>query len=217
MWRAFRLKWCGLSLSLSLSLSLGLGLVLCAPVLHAERAIHMYKQPDGSRLYTDQKRRKSGYTYLGEYGRRTYRVSCAGYQTALMQARVQRYQPWVERFAAEYQVDPRLIAAVMRVESCLDRHAVSRAGARGLMQLMPATAHELGVHDVFDPAENIRGGTAYLSYLLKRFDQREELALAAYNAGPGAVERYGGVPPYKETEAYIKRVAKHYRQAGGSL
>ena len=176
----------------------------------------MYKQPDGTKLYTDQKRRSdSGYTYLGSYGRKTYRVSCAGYRPDIMRARMHSFRPLIEQYAAHYQVDARLVAAVMRVESCLDQHAVSRAGAQGLMQLMPATARELGVRNVFDAADNIRGGVAYLRQMLDRFDNHKELALAAYNAGPGAVQRHGGVPPFKETRAYIKRVARQYRREGG--
>ena len=181
-------------------------------------AILMYKQPDGSRLYTDQKQRpNSGYKYLGHYGRAPYRVSCAGYRSDIMSARRARYQPYIDQYAREYTVDPLLVAAVMRVESCLDSNAVSRAGAKGLMQLMPATAVELGVRNIFDPAENIRGGTAYLARMLKRFNNDHELALAAYNAGPGAVARYRGVPPYKEPLAYVKRVARQYQRYGGRI
>lgn len=179
-------------------------------------SIHMYRQPDGSRLYTDQKKRSnSGYTYLGRYGRATYKVSCAGYRADVMSARRERYKNLVAQYAAEFSVDAVLIEAVMRVESCLDRTAVSRAGARGLMQLMPATAAELGVHDMFNPADNIRGGTQYLGQMLKRFNNQRRLALAAYNAGPGAVRKYRGIPPYKETQSYVKRVEKQYRRYGG--
>lgn len=198
----------------------GLWVAACLSVtpLASAESILMYKQPDGTRLYTDQKKRPdTGYKYLGHYGRAPYRVSCAGYRTDIMSQRRARYQPFIDQYAREFQVDPLLVAAVMRVESCLDRNAVSRAGAKGLMQLMPGTAVELGVRDIFDPAENIRGGTAYLSRMLKRFNNNHELALAAYNAGPGAVDRYRGVPPYKETLAYVKRVARQYQVYGGRI
>jgi soluble lytic murein transglycosylase-like protein len=121
-----------------------------------------------------------------------------------MNARRDRYSSLEQQDADHYGGDSKLIEAVMRVESGLDRTAVSRAGARGLMQLMPGTAAELGVRDVFNPADNIRGGTLYLSKMLKSFGQDRHLALAAYNAGPGAVRRYSGIPPYKETQNYVK-------------
>ncbi len=118
-----------------------------------------------------------------------------------------RYDGLIEGQAARYQVRPDLVRAVIQVESGFNPRARSRKGAMGLMQLMPATAAALGVHDPYDPAENIRGGVAYLRQLLDRYDQREELALAAYNAGPTAVDRYGSsVPPYRETRNYVSRI-----------
>lgn len=109
--------------------------------------------------------------------------------------------------AKEHKVDPAFIAAVIKVESNGHTHAVSRKGARGLMQLMPATARRLGVKSPFDPRDNIRGGVAYLAELAERFGETNaELILAAYNAGEHAVEEYGGVPPYRETRDYVKRV-----------
>jgi soluble lytic murein transglycosylase-like protein len=109
--------------------------------------------------------------------------------------------------AARHALDPDLVRAVIRVESGWNPRAVSRKGAMGLMQLMPATAAEYGVADPFNPTENIRAGVAYLRRLIDRFDGRTELALAAYNAGPGAVEKYHRtVPPYRETRSYVQRI-----------
>ncbi len=116
--------------------------------------------------------------------------------------------------AQAHHVDPALIAAVIKAESNFDPSAISRKGARGLMQLMPATARRLGVTRAFDPRENIRGGTAYLAELADRFgDTAVELILAAYNAGERAVEEFGGVPPYRETRAYVKRVTALWNEA----
>jgi soluble lytic murein transglycosylase-like protein len=115
--------------------------------------------------------------------------------------------------ARQHGLDPRLVAAVARRESAFDENAVSNAGACGVMQLMPATARYLGVTNVFDARENIFGGARYLRTLLDTFGGDLDLALAAYNAGPGAVERYRGVPPYGETKAYVAAVRATYESS----
>ncbi|MGZ5429944.1 MAG: lytic transglycosylase domain-containing protein [Thermoanaerobaculia bacterium] len=117
------------------------------------------------------------------------------------------YSSHILEAARARNVDPAFIAAVIKVESNGYAHAVSRKGARGLMQLMPATARRLGVRSPFDPRDNIRGGVAYLAELAERFGEKNaDLILAAYNAGEQAVEEYGGVPPYRETRDYVRRV-----------
>ncbi|MDL2716725.1 MAG: lytic transglycosylase domain-containing protein [Acidobacteriota bacterium] len=117
------------------------------------------------------------------------------------------YSAQILAAAKEHRVDPAFIAAVIRAESNGVPTAVSRKGARGLMQLMPATAQRLGVRRPFDPKDNIRGGAAYLAELAERFGETNaDLILAAYNAGENAVEEYGGVPPYRETREYVRRV-----------
>jgi soluble lytic murein transglycosylase-like protein len=116
------------------------------------------------------------------------------------------YDDIIQEAAAEYDMDPNLIHAVMQAESAFHPYAVSRAGAEGLMQLMPELSDEIGVNDAFDPRENIRGGARYLKRLLDHHDGNIDLALASYNAGPGNVERYGGVPPFRETRNYVKTI-----------
>jgi soluble lytic murein transglycosylase-like protein len=118
----------------------------------------------------------------------------------------ERYEPLIREHATRQGLRPELVRAVIQVESGFDPRALSPKGAMGLMQLMPGTAEELGVNDPWDPGENIRGGTTYLRRLLDHFDGDERLALAAYNAGPGAVTRYGGTPPYRETREYVRKV-----------
>lgn len=113
---------------------------------------------------------------------------------------------------ARHNVNVDLLASVVKAESGGNAHAVSRTGARGLMQLMPGTAAQLNVQDSFDPASNVNGGSAYLDQLLTRYHENLALALAAYNAGPAAVDRYHGVPPYRETRAYVARVIREFNR-----
>jgi soluble lytic murein transglycosylase-like protein len=119
----------------------------------------------------------------------------------------EQYDPLINEHATRHSLRPDLVRAVIQVESGFNPRARSPKGAMGLMQLMPATALEYGVSNPYDPDQNIGGGSAYLHDLLDRYNGNEELALAAYNAGPGAVERYGQqVPPYRETRDYVKRI-----------
>jgi soluble lytic murein transglycosylase-like protein len=140
---------------------------------------------------------------------RTYEVEGAPTVKATRpaEAPVRRFDDLIERHATLQGLSPELVRAVIQVESAFNPAAISPKGAMGLMQLMPATARDLGVTDPFHPEQNIRGGARYLRWLLDRYDGNVELALAAYNAGPGAVDRFGQqVPPFRETRSYVQKV-----------
>ena len=122
---------------------------------------------------------------------------------------ISKYDHLITKAAEKYSVDPALIKAVIKAESNFNHRAVSKKGARGLMQLMPATASSLHVQDSFHPESNIEGGVRYLRYLLNYFSGNLHLAIAAYNAGENAVIRHGGVPPYRETQTYVRRVLSY--------
>ena len=115
----------------------------------------------------------------------------------------------IQKASTKYGVNRSLVNAVIKAKSNYREGAVSSAGAMGLMQLMPGTARGLGVSDPFDPEQNVDGGVRLLKNLLDRYDGNTELALAAYNAGPGAVDRYGGIPPYQETQVYVQRIMNY--------
>lgn len=118
----------------------------------------------------------------------------------------------VDANAGRWGVDPALVKAIIANESGFNANATSKTGAQGLMQLEPATANELGVSNPYDPAQNVAGGTRYIRGLLDRFHGDVRLAVAAYNAGAGAVEKYGGIPPYAETQSYVANVLDSYRK-----
>ena len=124
------------------------------------------------------------------------------------------YDDVIAQAASTYGIDKGLVKAVIHTESGFNPRARSGPGAKGLMQLMPATARRFAVNDVYDPAQNIRGGTEYLSFLLKRFNSLE-LALAGYNAGEGNVDKYKGIPPFAETQDYVRRVMSRYNKLYG--
>lgn len=132
-----------------------------------------------------------------------------GEPVAVMADKPEGIDQWIEEAAGLYSSDPGLIRAIIEVESGGDPNAVSPKGAQGLMQLMPETSRLLGVENPYDPRENILGGARYLRDMLDEFGSLD-MALAAYNAGPSAVREYGGIPPYQETESYVKLVKSYY-------
>ena len=178
--------------------------------------IYRYTAPDGTVWLTDKKATQH---QLGQYepfersAKSTARVECLPPGDATLLYRKANYAPLIERFSVDAGLAPELIHAIVSVESCYDPNARSRVGAQGLMQLMPATASELGVTDSFDPEQNLRGGIRYMAKLARQFNYNYRHALAAYNAGPGAVSRFNGIPPYPETRDYVKKVMSRYKQA----
>ncbi len=177
---------------------------------------YVYKEKDGTSWITDRKMPAENYTLMATIGRPTAVVSCQNMTQTKLENRAADYMPTINTYAQAYEVDPKLVKAIIAVESCFDRRAVSSVGAQGLMQLMPSTAKKLGVHNTFNANDNIRGGILYFSKMLSRFNNNTELALAAYNAGPLAVEKYGGIPPYSETKNYVKKVLERYNRYLGT-
>jgi soluble lytic murein transglycosylase-like protein len=175
--------------------------LLAAP---AEAQIYAWRDASGTLVLSDRKLDAGAVTYEVPDApaiRSTRPLGTSGVR--------ERYEPLIQEHARRHALRPDLVRAVIQVESGFNPRARSPKGAMGLMQLMPATARELGVDDPYNPAENIRGGTAYLRRLVDRYDGNEELALAAYNAGSTAVDRHGrSVPPYRETREYVKKVGK---------
>jgi soluble lytic murein transglycosylase-like protein len=169
-------------------------------VAHAQ--IYSWVDANGTRVLSDRKLDAPADVYE-VIGAPSYRTTTAVATTG----RFSMYDAIVDEHATRHSLRPELVRAVIQVESGFNPLARSPVGAMGLMQLMPATARELGVTDPYDPAQNIGGGTRYLRLLLDKYAGNEQLALAAYNAGPGAVDRYGKtIPPYRETRNYVKKV-----------
>lgn len=140
---------------------------------------------------------------------------CARMSVKSLDKRAQPYQPAIEKYAAQYQVSEAVIKAVIAIESCYNQQAESPKGAQGLMQLIPETAERFGVTDSMDSQQNIKGGTRYLAWLWKRFEGDLTKVLAAYNAGEGRVDQYKGIPPYRETQDYVRNVmVVHDKLAG---
>ena len=144
--------------------------------------------------------------------RKRYKRACYQSSASTLLERAESFQPSITDSSRRYGVSEALIISVITAESCFAKRARSPKNARGLMQLIPATAKRFGVRNSYIPSENIKGGTRYLKFLLKRFSGNLHLVLAAYNAGEGAVDRYSGIPPYRETKEYVRRVMSVYRR-----
>ena len=187
--------------------------VLFASVsLNVQARAYLYQMPDGSRLVSDHPlintkaklvRRSKELTNMGHYvARRTLRAK----------KQMRTLSTLIHQQSKIHDVDESLIKAVIYTESYFNPNATSKKGASGLMQLMPATAEKYGVKDLYNPRQNIIAGIKHLKYLLNLYPYKLKLAIAAYNAGENAVNKYKGIPPYKETQGYVKKVMKHYER-----
>ncbi|MFA7693656.1 MAG: lytic transglycosylase domain-containing protein [Candidatus Hydrogenedentales bacterium] len=175
-----------------------------------KKTLHQYQGTDGSITFTNRPEKYTHRDDFVEIAIKYERIPLpASYKptpvTELKIVTDENLKSIVTRYASLYQLDEALVYAVIRAESNFNPNAVSPAGARGLMQLMPGTAAEMGVTDIFDPTQNVAGGTQYLYKMMELF-QDKKLALAAYNAGPENVKRHKGVPPFQETKSYVKTV-----------
>ena len=172
----------------------------------ADAQIYSWWDESGTLVLSDKPRPDGGPATVSSPVRRTSQVRAADASTGQMN---RTYDDLIVAHARRHDIRPDLVRAVVQVESAFNPSAVSPKGAQGLMQLMPGTARDLGVVNPFDPEQNVRGGVAYLRQLLDRYNNDEQLALAAYNAGPGTVDRYGQeVPPYRETQKYVTKVSQ---------
>jgi len=176
---------------------------ICPSVLYAD--IYRYVDPEGVVHFTNTPCDVKCDLYLREEPREAVPEHAGD----LTREWMDRY---VERFSRAYDLSPALVKAIIKAESNGERFAISPKGAQGMMQLMPFTSKRLKVADPFDPVENIEGGVKYIKELFGVFRGNLVHTVAAYNAGPEAVRKYGGVPPYKETRQYVKRVLDYYRQ-----
>lgn len=185
--------------------------IIPCPQVSSAGPIYVYREPSGSIRFSNfppAKGVEAKVFTAKEAGFTRYKVGGMPYWARRGKARLfpNIYNPLIEGAAATHQVDSNLIKAVIHAESGFNPRAISPKGAQGLMQLMPDTARMLSVRNPFQPQDNIHGGAKFLAMLLKRFNGSLRLAIAGYNAGPEAVERYGGIPPYSETVNYVRRV-----------
>lgn len=191
----------------------GLLVLGCLGANLAQAALYVYELPDGSRVVTDHALNGRHYRLIrvGETARNIGKLA-AHQDPQLFRADPSTYDRLIRRVANQYDVDFALVKAVMHVESGFNPYAKSNKGALGLMQLLPTTAQRYGIDDVYDPVSNVIAGVRHLKYLLTMFNDKQKLALAAYNAGENAVSRYRGIPPYPETQAYVRKVLQYRKQ-----
>jgi soluble lytic murein transglycosylase len=179
-----------------------ISLAVCPTVLWAD--IYRFVDDEGVVHFTNLQYDERYELYLREGAR--------GLPGGLDSASLAWMMEYADRYSRAHNLSPALVKAIIRAESNGNRYAISRKGAKGMMQLMPFTSKRLKVNDPFDPVENIEGGVKYIKELLGTFGGNVVHTVAAYNAGPAAVRKYGGIPPYQETRVYVKRVLAYYQQ-----
>jgi soluble lytic murein transglycosylase-like protein len=169
--------------------------------------LYVYELPDGSRIVTDHALNNRQYRLVrvGKDIRGTGHL-LASRDSQLFRANPSAYDKLIRRVAERHRVDFALVKAIMHVESSFNPYAASHKGALGLMQVLPETAQRYGIEDVYDPAQNVEAGVRHIKYLLEKFKHKQFLVIAAYNAGENAVVRHNGIPPYVETQAYVRKV-----------
>jgi hypothetical protein len=228
-----------ITLKKSLLIFLSISIIFLQTNVSAYADVYSYISADGSAILTDQRIRKKGYKLIKTYKvkkkkkmgfsklslhkKKQYRGAkngkhkgngiihgCANKQYLASKARA--YRRTIQVYSRIYTVEEELIHAIVKQESCFNETAHSRAGAIGLMQLMPGTASMMKISNPWDPEQNIQGGVKYISQMLRLFKGNKRFAVAAYNAGPGKVRKYKGIPPYRETKHYVKKVMAEYHR-----
>lgn len=190
--------------------------------------VYVYSKPDGGHLMTSKRLKKVGYHLVKTYktpkirsvsasDKKSVKPVNSACSSSRMQERADRYKRPIEVYSRIYGVDEALVHSIIKNESCYQVKAKSPVGAMGLMQLMPGTAKDMRISNPWNAEQNIQGGVKYIAEMLKEFKGDLRLAVAAYNAGPGNVKKYKGVPPFRETKTYVKRVLGDYQRMTGQL
>lgn len=188
------------------------GMMLLSFSSNTVAQVYLYQMPDGSRVVSDRAylnneatlvRRSNNLSNMGHYAAR---------RTFYAKKQMRTWSYLISYQSKKLKIDEALVKAIIYAESYFNPNATSHKGASGLMQLMPATAQQYGVSDLYNPRQNIIAGIKHLKYLLKRYPKNLKHALAAYNAGETAINKYNGIPPYRETQSYVKKVMKQYKR-----
>ncbi len=184
-------------------------LVAATTTAAGDKTLYVYELPDGTRMVTDHRLNNRHYRLVreGVVGDRLGQLA-ASRNRQFFRAAPDTYDPLIRAVCEHHGVDFALVKAIMHAESSFNPYARSPKGALGLMQVLPQTARRHGVHDVYTPSQNIEAGVRHIKFLLERFDHRLHLAVAAYNAGENAVRRHRGIPPYPETQHYVRKVLR---------